>query len=518
MAANEVGITYSNLELQVIVYHYNNPPRSTYLGNDPITKQDISETITSWNYTKSIDNAAGAFEISLKPNADPTGAIRSGDWIQINYKKDQHEKFARCIGMIDRVSKSIQTLQDGRRNVKYKISGRDIGKVFSDMTVFLDKYTVSKSSLLSVGDAWRKLLSAKARNFSGSPDEVVKGLINQFLGNATGNWPTTLKQFYVPNELVSSVGKSPTERKAAKALNMAFAGLGDLFSPSKKSILSLLSLEGIQQNISGGAFKLDTVMQLIQSQANFWQILKSCQNPLMNEMFLELNKDGVPTFYFRVIPFIDDANKKYLSTWKKWKQKRETLPGVGIIDGQIINMDLGQSDHERYNYFFLQVNSGNENSSLFIPMDTHINETSIRRYGVKPHIKSADYAYLANFKSTGKEGKDFYDVVKEWNDFLYAIYNNNPYYESGTVIIKGNPEIRVGSNLVIEYDKKNKYSYYIEGYTDTWEIGEQGAPHYVTTVTVTRGYKLSDKSYINFEKEDKVIKGGVTFIKNKKGK
>ena len=419
--------------------------------------------------------------------------------------------------MIDRVSKSIQTLQDGRRNIVYKISGRDIGKVFSDMTLFLDKYTISKSNVLAFGDGWKKLLSAKARNFSGSPDEVVKGLINQFMGNITGNWPINLKQFYIPIELVRSAGKSSAERKAARALNIAFAGWGDLFTPSKKSILSLLSLSGIQQNISGGAFKLDTVMTLVQSQTNFWQILKSCQNPLMNEMFIELNEKGIPTFYFRVIPFIDDTNKKFLFNWKKWGQKREQLEGVGISDSQLINMDLGQSDHERYNYFFLELKTGEDNKSLFIPMDTHINETSIRRYGVKPHIKSADYAYLANFTNKG-EAKIPEEIVKEWNDFLYGIYNNNPYYESGTITIKGYPKIRVGTNLVIEYDEKNKYSYYIEGYTDTWEIGENGAFHYVTTVTVTRGYKLSDKSYINYKKEDKIQKGSTTFIKKKKGK
>ena len=55
-------ITHSNLRIEVLVYHYVNPPRRIYLGNDPVKIQKISKWVTSWNYSKSIDQPDGAFE------------------------------------------------------------------------------------------------------------------------------------------------------------------------------------------------------------------------------------------------------------------------------------------------------------------------------------------------------------------------------------------------------------------------------------------------------------------------
>lgn len=513
--SNQNKITTSLFRIDVEIYHYDKPPTRQNILSESIRSQKISKWVKSFSYTKNISDPSGAFEIEVKWDMDPFLGVASGDWVIISYKgtnvdpKNNPEgaRVTRCIGMIDRVARSVQTMSDGKKNNSYKIYGRDIGMIFSDMNLFINLYPSledTKISFRSIGEAWKNLLKGKAKKFIGSPDQVVTNLIKTFLANVSGEIPNTLQQFHVPSQVVNRVGNKESRNRVSNLINL----FGQNSPLPRQSILSILSLDGIIKNLPGQSYKENMIMNLFNgNQINFWELLKECQNPVLNEMFIEMDPKGRPTFYFRQIPLIDDLNKKNISRSMMRTPNRvgnNNMNTITLSNEYIINMDLGFDHHDRFNLFYLF-----PKGSPTIPMKQYINETSIRRYGIKPHIRAVDYSVLINFESKNKKEKVFWEQIKTWNDFLYRIYNNNPYYEKGTITLKGDPRIRVGSNLNISYPNKtnNKgkdivYSYYIEEYTDTYTIDEQGRPHYITTAVVSRGYNKTKKDYISLREKD----------------
>lgn len=91
--------------------------------------------------------------------------------------------------------------------------------------------------------------------------------------------------------------------------------------------------------------------------------------------------------------------------------------------------------------------------------------------------------------STTVSGSDT-KYVKEFTKRLANWYCENPNFYSGDIIVKGNPEYRLGGRLFVE-DKQNNelWEYYIESVEHTFSY-TQG---YTTTLGVTRGLKNGGK-------------------------
>lgn len=89
--------------------------------------------------------------------------------------------------------------------------------------------------------------------------------------------------------------------------------------------------------------------------------------------------------------------------------------------------------------------------------------------------------------------------------FNWNILNNQ--FENGSVVLKGDPNIKVGTRLLISY---SEMEYYIENVSHSFKYNEE----YTTTVQVTRGYPLGQRfkppwnCYSRIYPEDLNIIGG----------
>ena len=89
--------------------------------------------------------------------------------------------------------------------------------------------------------------------------------------------------------------------------------------------------------------------------------------------------------------------------------------------------------------------------------------------------------------------------------FNWNILNNQ--FENGSVVLKGDPSIKVGTRLLINY---SQMEYYIENVSHSFKYNEE----YTTTVQVTRGYPLGQRfkppwnCYSRIYPEDLNIIGG----------
>jgi len=495
-------ILYHNAQLKVEVFSYIGPPDSGKPQNDKVIIRDLSDIIINFSYTKGLERPDGSFELLLKASGqDMRWSVHSGDWIVIKYiysdpmQKNQNFEKTRVIGFIDRISRSTNILSNGEIDMSYKISGRDIGKIFSDMIIFIDRYSLGNKHAGEIGTAVQAFLEGEAKGWFGSPSTVIKKILYYFLGNHPKKWPSTLKQYLVPSALISRIIK---HENIADLNNQIFLDAKVDKTTFRDSVLSLLKLD--IQTLKGAADQSQLLFSALNTQMPFWGILEACQNSEVNEMFIEINNNNIPTFYLRPIPFLDEVNTKNLDAniKKSFPQLfyRSDINTVLVSSSLIINTDLGASDHDRYNYFLLLQDVGSDLGIFPLLNFPKLNEISIQRYGMRPYFKTISYTYLTNLTEKGKEGKTNLELLEGFNNFLYTILNNNPYYENGTITLMGNPNIKIGSNLNIDYNGKI-YSYYVESYTDNFVIDQTGKRHFTTTALVTRGYNKSDKSFIS---------------------
>ena len=85
-------------------------------------------------------------------------------------------------------------------------------------------------------------------------------------------------------------------------------------------------------------------------------------------------------------------------------------------------------------------------------------------------------------------------LVREFNEVLVDYWQNAMNAESGSLTKIGTNDVKLGKCL--EFDKDVPYygnkRYYIEGYTDDFEVFENGDTLWTQTLSLTRGFEKSD--------------------------
>lgn len=176
---------------------------------------------------------------------------------------------------------------------------------------------------------------------------------------------------------------------------------------------------------------------------------------------------------------------KYEGTSKPLKH----IDVVVINNSDVINASVGRSDHDAYNLFAIYANNGlNENNKYltqgFLPILTPI---SIERNGLRVReltTKFATYGKDNICKGVGS-ARDVTQVRRSlirWSLLLDHWNQHNTEYLSGSIALRGMPEIRVGYRL--DWKGKNE-SYYVEQVNHSWAYPSAMK----TTIQVSRGQR-----------------------------
>ena len=161
---------------------------------------------------------------------------------------------------------------------------------------------------------------------------------------------------------------------------------------------------------------------------------------------------------------------------------------VCIDNSDVKQHQLGRSDEDVVNVFQMYARSaGNasahyrEQMGNFSPV---VNQISVARHGLRNREVTTEFA---NYQSPKNKENSFpkRNLVR-WSLLQDHWYQHNPEYLTGTIVLRGMPEIRVGYRL----DWKERCeSYYVESVAHTWEWTGEGPSALTTTVEVSRGQR-----------------------------
>jgi len=499
-------IIHTNSTCKVELFHYINSdvvedinPASLneHSTTMSVKQETIRDAVIECNLSKNISNFRGTFDLLFKPTKNWKKKIRPGDWLVI-YLGIDGEETPRMLGNVDRVSRIVNVNEKGIKTILYKISGSNFGKVF-------DKYNVFWNPYLKNAQIEKVIINSDSIQFIGSPDEVVKDLINIFLGygrKRSGNQEyKELNQWFIPNELA--------ELFPAFAAPTTFSDKNPYLGSRFFDILNIdiRKVEGKKYWNNIGSM-----------QGTLAELIKRSSNDMINEVFLELEYDKTekkyrPTIKMRMIPFAKESYNFGASIIYSEATVFMELDEIKVPITQVLNEDLGENDHTRFNLFFLgsQV-PFTTGKAIMAPTSEGVNpkyprplKDSMKRNGLIAKWETTDFNYL-----TSNPVGDNLSLLKDWNNLLFHWYKEDFKYETGSMTVVGNPDIKLGKRLVIEdtvLGDGNRH-YYIEGYTDNWSFPNR----WVTSLQLTRGQGDNERPLFENQTEE-TDEIGITSVK-----
>ena len=484
---------------------------------------DISSRIRSVSFQKSMSEAAGTFTITVSNNADfefqddeksdtplPTRARRSsGDWkdlvkrgtwctiymsqdggldIQETVKSptirpDAEGKYLRCIGFIERITVKSEMDENGAFDVVYELSGRDFGVVYEDTVIWHNLFQFDKALI----ERARTQLRVDTTN---SIDRAIKTVHDLFFGPAnlgikgSGSDPNSLtsiaRQWILPNRLLRDLGVN--EQVPGGTF---WGSISNITNPEGEGFY------GVQPTTMG--FVQADITDFISGGA--WDKLNQIAVREFHELFLETMDDGRPKLNFRPIPWAINkrAYPKAGSNIKLYKE----VPSIVVPAEDVINFELGEDNHNRYNSFLVTTNSTlineTDNISILRKQFPRHQPSSIQRYGFRPmHVT---IPALTNNELL-QNGTPDANLLLEYNEVLYDYWNFSIFAESGTLSMFGRNDVKIGKCLLPDGDVPyiSGRRYYIEGYSDTFTVLGEGEAEWLQEVSITRGYESVDLS------------------------
>lgn len=481
---------------------------------------DISSRIKSVSYQKNMAEASGTFTISVANNADfkfsdddksdafsgQRKALRSsGDWKDLVKRgtwctihmaqdgaldiKDDIEapsirpnaegKYLRCVGFIERVTVRSELNESGGFDVTYELSGRDYGIIYEDTNIWHNMFQLDALLLKQV----TTIIEVNQLNYI---NNALQTLHDLFFGAASVGLPSASN----PKSLLSISRQWLVPSKLLRDLGMVDLSITGAFWGSLASVTAAEdSFYGIQPTQMG--FITADITQMLSGGA--WEKLNNVAVRQFHELFVETTDEGKLKLNFRPIPWA--INKKNYSRVGRDIQYYLDVPTVTVPAIDVVNFEVGEDNHNRYNSFLVTIQSaviGKENN--IGPLKGRFPEhqsSSIQRYGFRPmHVSVPALSNNAALQN----GLADEDLLLEYNYVLKDYWNFSIFAESGSMEIIGRNDIKVGKCLEPDGDVPyiSGRRYYIEGYADNFSVGDNGAMEWTQTLSLTRGFEKTD--------------------------
>lgn len=488
MIKNEVKNITSQCQIVVFNWKHNIVNESFSISElSDSDALDISKYVREVSFTKNMGDPAGTFEISLPNDRDWKEVLQRGSWGIIYMSQDgglsipqggdvpsiellkrQKDK-VRGLIFIERVTaKGTVGGERGEFDVDFAVTGRDFGVVYLENEIFYNR-------LYAEG----KLQEAAAGELR------VSGTRN------TADLLTVLhKAFFAPQELgITLEGDSIAKSVPLQWLlpQKMFQAL-DLRSKNNKPYYGSIS-DLLDFSTTLCSYPVENPMTLINGKA--WDRLKAYSIEPFHELFPETDSDGHPKLVFRYIPWKTSTGKK-LGKLNPLVDSLIDVERVVVPVLDILEFDLGEDTHSRYNYFLTAIDT-----SMFSANDTvadlkdnnpetgfpRIQKNSIRRYGLR-----LMYTTVNALIQLGSEKVDG-DLMTLHNELMLEYWNNSVFMESGSISIIGSNDVKIGK--VLEIESGAPYNggkiFYIEGYSDRFVSDDKGAGLWTQSLTLTRG-------------------------------
>lgn len=524
-----------NSQCQIIAFRWEDDlPRGEDLIKDnsklsASIPMDISNhLIHSCTFAKNNSAPAGSFAFKLDSTRDWKDILKPGQWCLIFMSNDGtlnlpkresnnsfppppsfpiHAKKLRGICYIDRVAVISSITAHGALDVEYEISGRDFGVVYEETQLW---YNWFKAESIRIEAEFVKLNNISEQpEFKITLDNLLELAHDLFFayhrrvgkGNTKEEQQLTElgTQWLMPAELLNMLN-IPYEQNESFYGNITnLYGSGEYTDNDTKLGQTLLT-QPLQN-------------PLLYITGNAWSKLKELSIEEFHELFTETDHNGHPKLMFRPIPWGIDT-RGYPTLAKKvlpYKKLVEKNRFVDIAALNVLDFDIGEENHSRYNHFLVQL----KNSVWFsIPVVGVLNTKAstrgrkfpyprkgeIKRHGLRlMHANLNTFPYSLAGNQVGKaaapsDGKPDPILLIELNELFLDYWDVAIFFESGTLTTIGNNDIKIGKVININKDVPyigNKL-FYIEGYTDEFIIEENGSSFWTQSLQLTRGIEKTD--------------------------
>lgn len=502
----------TNAQCKVVVYAWNQVLNQPDIPDVELAKThrlDISSQVQSVSFTKNMGNAAGTFNIELTNSPgigtqDWKDIIKRGYWVVIYMTQDgdlqmtngvapakvnvseQHR--IRGICYVERAGVKGAVGEKGDIDMSFQISGRDFGIIYEETSIWHNLFKFDAIVLESIKTNQLNIIGNVRIN------EAINLIHDLFYypanipgikPNDDGSLLSIGLQWLMPKQMMKDIGFSLTALN-----NSTYWG----------------SLPGIK-NFSATECGISVEHPADFLSGNAWEQLKKLSIPQLHELFCETNDAGTPQLTFRPIPWAMNKTAYPVVGAKISYYKDVTAITIPAID--LIEFDLAEDDHARYNHFLTTVSTTlintNDNISLLdgsrFPFQNH---ASIRRHGFRPMHAAVDSIVKNEELADGQANKR---VLIEFNEVMFDYWNNSVFGESGSIQKIGSNRVKIGKCVLFKDDVPylNTKRYYIEGYTDTFTVGDKGEVSWIQEVALTRGFEtsalLNDSGFSNRQVE-----------------
>lgn len=486
----------------------------------------VSKDIISLSTNKP-KSGAGVFEITLGSAIDFKSYISVGSWVFIHIsdrplssKEDNVSSGGlKMVGVVKSVQRSEQVLPSGARAVRYRISGEDFHTIFNSQ-VYLNP--ILAAGAVGQGGALLNALAAGGTSQGlklfvdkASPAEVVKRLIDVVIGDAafvvdkSGNVSS--------GESITSFGRAGLPIAVPREVFKTITG-----GTKSGTLFSNMIARFIQSDLLGQNF----VSVNPGNQFSLWSLIQQYGHLILNECYTELipMKVGnqvrlMPSFVMRAIPFsskskphsscisftdakvtkIAPKTKDGTTDDKRKKQRDDQAVNVNstkaktfyvskqIFEDEILSMQHGKSDAERFNFFYVIPNLlpngdvGNQAlAQVKYSFNSLGNKASLQRHGLRLFSAVSDYSLL-NGSSKESTGTDMLAIVPK---IVRDLWEKAYLYENGIVTLVGSyTHIPVGTNVVFA---DRGWMAHVEGVSHTYAVESEGKKEFYTTLTLVR--------------------------------
>jgi hypothetical protein len=413
-------------------------------------------------------------------------------------------------GVITSVRQQLSTSPDGRKQLRYLITGSDFGH-FLETDVYYDPVlsgTDSSFDAFKFKEFVYRSLSGVGTNEWRSPTDNIKLLLNAYLGNTR---QTQLATDGIINESPNQVFRIPKE------VGQFFDNFGD-----QHNIASVLETQiGILQYSKTSPLPAEDPPKLLGTKFitiepgqsyPLWSVLQQYSNSLLNEMYCDLKPTEVngetvlrPTLVLRQMPYSSNEGSDYLATNYSLATTRfESLPRWTIPDSFILSEDSGKSEAMRYNYLHMTgfglAQLGKQLTGLQTNLGNFaIDTSSISRHGLKTMVVHTDYDLVVGREEDHNAGEGRFTAIPEWIKIYADWFLNTHLQMTGSFQFIGIEEpISIGDNIqILRNDGRPHELYHIDSYGHDYSVSANGDKSFRTNVSCVRGRFLTSQTFEN---------------------
>jgi len=134
---------------QAVIFHpfttrFSSPIQNIQIRSDNMMdtrRIDATSSVKNMSYNKSKSNASGTFSLELTSDRNWKHILRPGDWGVLYLSQfeidTESTKGMLALVNIDRVSRQKFITNDGKKGFRYRVDGRDFGKIFEKKQNFI---------------------------------------------------------------------------------------------------------------------------------------------------------------------------------------------------------------------------------------------------------------------------------------------------------------------------------------------------------------------------------------------